>query len=146
MNYLKLVLAGLIIFALGSGLGYYEAPTKTITETKKDVSQDTNVNNTVTTQKTFDPSTGKQTSETTIIVHDTDTKKETDTDKTKITEKEQKHYAVKVGGVVNPRDPTTQTARVGGEMRLPFFNSWAGVESDLSISKPLVGAYLRLEF
>jgi cytoskeletal protein RodZ len=146
MNYLKLTLAGLLLLTLGMGLGYYEAPTKTITETKKDVSQDTNVNNTVTTQKTFDPNTGKQTSETTIVVHDTDTKKDTNTDKTKITEKEQKHYAVKVGGVVNPRDPTTQTARVGGEVRLPFFNSWAGVESDLSISKPLVGAYLRLEF
>lgn len=146
MNYLKLALAGLIIFALGSGLGYYEAPTKTITETKKDVSQDNKTNDTTSTQKTFDPNTGKQTSETIIVTHDTDTKKEVNTDKTKITEKEQKHYAVKVGGVINPRDPTTQTARVGGEVRLPFFNSWAGVESDLSVSKPLIGAYLRLEF
>lgn len=34
MNYVKLALIGLVLFAVGGGVGYYATPTKTVTVTK----------------------------------------------------------------------------------------------------------------
>lgn len=145
MNYLKLILGGLVIFVIGAGLGYYEAPTKTTTETKVDKSQDQSTQDDVTTTKKYDPTTGKVVEDTKMVSHKVDTKKETDTDKTKITEKTQTHYSIKVGvaKAVTNADPILY--RIGGEIRLPFFNSWLGVETDLNLH-PVVGAYGRIEF
>ena len=55
-------------------------------------------------------------------------------------------YAVKVGAVKSISNLDSLTYRVGGELRLPIFSSWAGVEGDIDINDPKVGIYLRLEF
>jgi hypothetical protein len=137
MNYARLALIGIALFVLGTGLGYYEAPTKT--ETKTDNSKETDTKTTET--KKYDPNTGKVIEDTKI--KEKDDKKETKTDK--ITEKAQKHYAVKLGEVLKVRSPTQRTLRAGGELALPFFNSWLGGECDVN-TDPTCGLYLRLEF
>jgi hypothetical protein len=141
MNYTRLVLIGILLLVAGMGLGYYFSPTKTITENKVDDKKETDT--TTTETKKYDPNTGKVIEDTKTV--ENDTKKEHDTDKTKITEREQKHYAVKLGEAINVRNPTTKTLRAGGEVALPFFSSWLGAECDVN-TNPTCGAYLRLEF
>lgn len=143
MNYLKLVLAGLIIFALGSGLGFYFSPDKIKIQEK--IVEKTVTEKDEKTTKKYDPNTGKLIEEIKEIKE-----KETNTSKKdKSTEKEKtkKHYAIKGGVAVNPRDLQGKLIpRVGGELRLPFFNSWVGAEIDVNVDKPLLGVYGRIEF
>ena len=142
MNYVKIAFALIIALAVGGGLGYYFAPDKIKIE-EKIVEKIVKEKDEKTTKK-YDPITGK-------LIEETKETKEKETNKTekdKTTEKEktQKHYAVKGGVALNPRDPNGHTPRVGGEMRLPFCNSWVGVEADNNINRPLIGGYLRVEF
>lgn len=143
MNYLRLILGGLILLALGIGLGYYFSPSKIKIQEKVVEKIVTEKDEKIT--KKYDPKTGKLTEE----VKETK-EKETNTSKTsKTTEKsrDQKHYAVKAGAVFNPKDLNAKlTPRVGLEIRLPFFSSWAGVEGDISVSKPNLAVYGRVEF
>lgn len=143
MNYLKLLAAGIILLAVGGGLGYYYAPDKIKIQEK--IVEKIVIEKDEKVVKKYDPITGK------LIEETKETKeKETNTSqKNKSTEKEktQKHYAIKGGAAINPRDLSGKLIpRVGGEMRLPIFSSWVGVEADINIDRPLVGAYLRLEF
>ena len=143
---LKLTIAGLVILTIGTGVGYYMAPTKVKTETKI-----VEVEKKVTEQhkktiKVYDPHTGKvikETEETGSKVTETDTTK---TDKNTEKSQDKKMYALKGGVAVDPLDNLKLTPRVGGEIRLPFFNSWAGAEADINTGHPNVGAYLRMEF
>lgn len=145
-KYLYYVAAGMGIFVLGLGMGYYFAPSKTITTVNTDNKKTVDQNTTTTVDKKIDPKTGKVVEVIQTTKKDNSTTTEKQVDKTKITEKSQKHWAVKAGPTVNLKDPTKMSPRVGGEMALPFFNSWLGVEGDIDTTSPKVGAYLRMEF
>ena len=138
MNYLKLLLAGLILLAVGGGLGYYYAPEKIKTVDRvveKEVVK--------TVHEKYDPVTGKVVERT----ESTETKDKTSKSTKEEILKTKKQYAVKAGAVINPRDISGKIIpRVGAEVRLPFFSSFAGLEGDINIDRPLIGAYLRLEF
>ncbi len=155
MNIFKKILIGLVVLALAYGAGYYFAPDKIkikekVVEKIVEVEKEINLKEKEVIEK-YDPITGKLIER---IVRDkeknskkTEEKKETKKEKEKETIKEKKLYAVKGGAVVNPRDITGKLIpRVGAEMRLPVFNSWVGAEADINIDRPLVGAYIRLEF
>ena len=146
MDKLKLVGYFVLAAVIGAGLGYYYAPDKVriqekiVEKTKIIKQEDKKI-----TEK-FDPSTGK------IVERIEETKNketsvnQTDKEKTKETLKTKKSYALK-GGVAVPLDDfNKQIPRVGAEIRLPFFNSWAGLEADVDMKSPKLGAYLRLEF
>jgi hypothetical protein len=146
MDNLKLIGLGIVLVIAGYGIGYFAAPDKIkieekIIEKEKTVKEE---NKKVTEE--YDPNTGKVTKR----IEETG-KKETNTnstqkDKTTEKEKTRKMWALKGGVALDPRKDMKLTPRVGGEVRLPIFNSWVGVEADINIDRPLVGAYLRLEF
>lgn len=141
-NILKLIGFGLVIFTIGVGLGFYYAPdvVKEISHSDKKTDEDSE---TTETEK-YDPNTGK------IIEKSKTTKKSKTTEKSKDSSKEaiktRKNYAVKGGVAFDPRDNAKMIPRVGVEMRLPIFDSWIGVEGDINLAHPIVGAYGRLEF
>lgn len=146
MNYLRLGLLGLLLLVLSYGAGYFFAPDKVKTVEKivevekKVIEQHTKV------VKEYDPSTGKLTKETdetgTKETNTETTKTDKETEKTKTS----KTYAIKAGIAKVVSNTSKPFPRVGGEVRLPFFNSWLGAEGDITLSQPTVGAYLRLEF
>lgn len=147
MNILKLVLGGLLLLTLGLGIGYFEAPDKIktvekIVEVEKKVTETDHK-----TTKEYDPNTGKitkETEETGTKITDTETKK---TDKETEKTKTQKQYALKGGVAINPRDLSGKLIpRVGAEIALPFFSSSLGIEGDINLSNPLIGAYVRVGF
>jgi len=146
MNYLKLALAGVVIFVLGSGLGYYMAPDK-VREVEKIVEKEKVVKEKEKeVVEKFDPNTGKLTER---ITRDKEKDSKTNEQKNeKELEKirDKKHYAVKGGVAVAVKDPSKLVPRIGGEFRLPFFNSWVGAEVDAELANPKVGTYLRMEF
>lgn len=142
-NILKLIGVALVALAIGGILGYYQAPDK-IKIQEKIVEKTVHEKDTRVT-KEFDPVTGKITKE----VDETKDKQTNTESKDKTTEKskDSKHYALKGGVVVNPRSPADKPfARIGGEVKLPILPLWIGAEGDVNISRPLVGAYLRMEF
>lgn len=141
-NMVKFAAGGVILFAVGAGMGYYYAPDKikkessTTTEKEKIVEEETNTK--------YDPVTGKKTEETTKKkTTDSDTKKK---EKSTEREKTRKMWAAKVGIVQSLNKAEKPTYRVGGEVRLPIFDSWVGAEADIDVSEPKLGAYLRVEF
>lgn len=144
---LKILLALVVAITIGYGLGYFYSPSK-IKEVEKVVEKEkkTTEENKKVTEK-FDPNTGKLTER----IEETE-KKETETNTKKSdkeTEKQQnkKMWAAKAGGIVNPRDlEHSIVPRVGAEVRLPIFDSWIGAEADISVNRPLLGLYLRVEF
>lgn len=144
MNYLKLILAGIVILTIGTGIGYWLAPEK-VREVEKIVEKEKVVKEEYKKRtKKFDKD-GKlkeETEETGTKESKTNTEKKT-TEKETI--KEKKIWAAKSGVAINPRD-NSLTPRIGGEVRLPLFNSWIGVEADINVDRPLIGGYLRLEF
>lgn len=138
MDTFKKLLIALGLLGLAYGAGYYYSPQK-IKEVEKVVEKEV----IKTVHDKYDPVTGK------IIEHtETTDTKDTKSDKSKIeTVKPKKLYALKGGAVINPRDLSGKLIpRAGAEVRLPFFDSWAGLEADINIDRPLVGAYLRVEF
>lgn len=141
-NIIKILGIVLIALAVGGGLGYYYAPDKIKIKEKIVEKIVTEKDEKIT--KKYDPNSGK------LVEEIKETKeKETNTSKnSKSTEKEKtkKHYAVKAGAAIDPRNDAKLTPRVGAEMRLPFFNSWVGAEVDININRPLIGGYLRVEF
>lgn len=143
----KLLIALLVALVVGGGVGYYLAPDKIkIQEKVVEIEKEVVTKEREVIEK-YDPVTGKLIER---IVKDKDkTSKKTEEKKEKITEKEKtrKHYAVKGGAAINPRDLNGKvTPRVGVEMRLPIFDSWVGVEADVDVNRPLIGGYLRVEF
>lgn len=146
MDYLRLLLAGLILLALGLGIGYYFAPDKIktvekiVTVEKKVVEEHTK------TTKEYDPTTGKITKETDETGSKVTDSESTKTDKETEKTKDQKHYAVKVGVAKTLTNADSLVYRVGGELRLPFFNTWIGAEGDLKLKDPMLGIYGRMEF
>jgi len=137
MNYLKLALIGLGLLVLGLGMGYYFSPERIKTVDKIVEKEVIKI-----VHEKFDPTTGK-------VIERTTTDETTNNTSIKTKEeilKTQKHYAVKVGVAKALTNTDPLVYRVGGEVRLPFFNTWAGVESDISINTPIIGGYLRLEF
>lgn len=144
-NILKIIAAVILALALGYGLGYFYSPSK-IREVEKIVEKEKVVKEEKkkVTEK-FDKSTGKlieRIEETGNKETNVNTKKK---EKELEKQKDQKMWAAKAGVAVNPFD-NSLTPRVGGEVRLPIFNSWAGLEADINIDRPLLGVYLRLEF
>lgn len=144
-NILRLLGIGLLALTIGIALGYHFAPDK-IRIQEKIIEKEKIVKEEYTKKTKKYDKDGK-------VIEEIDEKgsKQTDintkkTDKTTEKEKTQKHYAIKGGAVLNPRDPNGIIPRVGAEMRLPFFNSWIGAEVDINVNKPLVGGYLRVEF
>lgn len=136
-NIFKLLAAILIALVIGGGLGYYYAPEKIKTVDKiveKEVIK--------TVHDVYDPTTGKVVSHT----ETTDTKDTTSKSTKEEILKTKKQYAIKGGVAVDPRDNLKLIPRVGAEVRLPFFDSWAGLEGDINLAHPVLGAYLRLEF
>lgn len=145
-NTLKTIAFAALTLVAGYGLGYFYAPDKIkveekIVERTKIVKEESKKN----TYK-YDPQTGK------LIEHVEETgQKVTSTDSSsvqKVSEKEKtrKMWALKIGGAKTLNKSDDPTARVGAEVRLPFFDSWFGTEADLSIDQPKLGAYFRLEF
>lgn len=144
---LKLLFALVIAIAIGYGLGYFYSPSKIkVVEKVVEKEKKTTEENKKITEK-FDPNTGKLTErieETGKKETETNTKK---TDKESEKQQNKKMWAAKAGGVVNPRDlEHSIVPRIGAEVRLPIFDSWIGAEADISIDRPLLGLYLRLEF
>jgi hypothetical protein len=145
-NILQLLAAGIVILAIGYGLGHFYAPEK-VREVEKIVEKEkkTKQEDKKITER-FDPNTGK------VIERIEETKKkETETNTTKKeTEiekiKDKKMWAVKGGVAVAVKDPNKLVPRIGTEVRLPVFNSWLGAEGDFELANPKVGLYLRLEF
>lgn len=138
MDTFKKLLIALGLLGLAYGAGYYYSPQK-IKEVEKIVEKQV----IKIVHEKYDPTTGKLVERT----ETTDTK-DTSTNKSKVeTLKPKKLYALKGGAVINPRDIQGKIVpRVGAEVRLPFFDSWAGLEGDINIDRPSVGAYLRVEF
>jgi len=137
MNILKIIAIGLVLFALGIGMGYYLSPERIKTVEKIVEKEVTKI-----VHEKYDPVTGKVIERT-----ETDsTKKTTEKKTTEKTLKTKKHYALKGGVAIDPRDGIKLIPRVGAEVRLPFFDSWAGLEGDINLARPIVGVYLRLEF
>lgn len=145
---LKNVAAGLVIASIGIAVGYYLSPTKVrieekIVEKEKVVKEE----NRKVTEK-FNPESGRLTER----VTETGTKVTTSNKRSEDTKREEvrekKNWAVKAGAAGNPLaiDEMNLIPRVGGEARLPFFDTWAGLEADLVIKEPRVGLYLRMEF
>lgn len=146
MNYLKLLLAGLILLAIGGGLGYHYAPEK-VKEVEKIVEKEKIV------KEEYKKKTKKYDKDGKLIEESEESgNKESKTNEQKKEKeiekiKDKKMYAVKGGAVINPRDLSGKVIpRVGVEMRLPLFNSWVGAEADINVDRPLIGGYLRLEF
>jgi len=149
----KNILILLIVAALAAGAGYYFAPDKIkiqekVVEKVVEVEKETNLKEKEVIEK-YDPKTGKLVER---IIRDkeknskkSEEKKETDKDKTVEKIKEQKHYAVKFGAVAPLTKLENPSYRVGGELRLPIFNSWIGSEIDIK-KNPDLGVYLRMEF
>jgi hypothetical protein len=146
IDYLKIALAILIAMAVGGGLGYFYAPDKIkieekivekIVVKKEEYKKD---------QKKYDPTTGKIIEETTETGTKETNTNSTKTDKTEERVKSTKYYALKAGAVFQITHADKPSYRVGGEIRLPIFNSWLGAEGDLKLKDPAVGVYLRMEF
>ena len=134
---LKTAAAVLIALVIGGGLGYYYAPEKIKTVDKIVEKEVTKV-----VHEKFDPTTGKVIERTTTD----ETKNNTSTKTKEEILKTKKHYAVKGGVAMDPRDNMKLIPRVGAEVRLPIFDSWAGIEGDVNLAHPILGAYLRVEF
>lgn len=138
MNIIKLIILCTITFIIGMGIGFYFLPEKIKTVDKIVEKEVIKV-----IHEKFDPVTGKVVERTTTD----ETKNNTSTKTKEEIIKSKKQYAVKGGAAINPRDLSGKLIpRVAAEVRLPFFNSWLGVEGDINIDRPLVGGYLRLEF
>ena len=148
MSKLRLILIAILILVAGLGLGYYFAPDKIEIKEKVVYRTDVEKEETKTVTEKFDPNTGE------VVERVTETGKKERTIDTIEQEKEEKRektkktYALKLGAAtpLNGDIGRTIIPRVGGEVRLPFFNSWAGLEADVDIKRPSVGAYIRLEF
>jgi len=151
---LKNILILLVVAALGIGAGYYFAPDKIkiqekVVEKVVEVEKEVNLKEKEVIEK-YDPVTGKLVSR---IIRDKEknskkSEEKKETEKEKIVEKikEQKHYAVKFGVASALNKAEKPVYRVGGELRLPFFNSWLGAETDIELDKPKLGIYGRMEF
>lgn len=146
MDKLKLALLGLLLLALGVGIGRYTAPDSTKTDNKQTSDQSKTVEEGTKTTKKFDPETGKVIEETTEKGTKTTTENSKTSEKSKETIRNKKQWAVKGGVAADPRDSMKLTPRVGAQMRLPIFDSWVGVEADINLAHPLVGVYGILEF
>lgn len=146
MDKLKLAIAAIVIMAIGVGVGRFTAPDSVKTGNKQTSDQSKTVEEGTKTTKKFDPETGKVIEETTEKGTKTTTENSKTSEKTKETIRNKKMWAVKGGVAVDPRDSMKLIPRVGGEIRLPLFDSWAGVEADVNLAHPILGAYLRLEF
>lgn len=143
MNITKLIILGITILIVGIGIGYTQLPTKIKIE-EKIVEKIVHERDEKTT-KEYDPITGKVIKET-IETKDKETSS-TKTDKTVEKEQAKKVWAVKGGISVDPRDLSGRLIpRVGAEMRIPLFGLWLGAEGDVSLSRPSVGLYGRMEF
>lgn len=146
MDIFKKILIALGLLAGAYGAGYYFAPDKVKTVEKiVEIEKEVITKEREVIEK-YDPITGKLIER---IVRDKDKKSKKSEEKNEKTvekEKTKKHYAVKVGVVQAITKAEKPTYRVGGEVRLPVFNSWAGLEADIDTSKPKLGAYLRMEF
>ena len=146
MNYFKLALAGIIILAIGTGIGYFMAPDKIKIEEKIVEKIKTIVEENKKVTEKFDPATGKVVER----IQETGTKQTnvntTKNEKTTEKEKTRKMWAVKAGVAKQLNSTDGYIPRLGGEVRLPFFNSWLGVEADLVLDRPTLGGYLRVEF
>lgn len=136
-NIFKLIGAGLLLLTLGAGLGYFYAPEKIKTVDKIIEKEVTKI-----VREKFDPNTGKVVERETID----ETKNTTETKTKTETLKPKKHYALKGGVAADPKDGMKLIGRVGGEVRLPFFDTWLGVEGDINLAHPIVGLYGRMEF
>lgn len=141
----KVFLSILVALSIGLGLGYYMAPDKVVIQEKIVEKEVTKKEEYKKKTKKYDPDTGK-------IIEDTEetgTKESnsnsTKTDKTEEKSIDKKYYAIKAGVVVPVTKLDNPTYRVGGELRLPLFNSWVGSEVDIKMN-PNVGLYLRMEF
>jgi len=142
-NILRLTGIGLVSLAIGGLLGYSYAPDKVKT-VEKIVEKTIKEKDTKTT-KEFDPATGKLTKETTET-KDKETNIESK-DKTTEKSKSQKMYSMKAGVAVNPRSLNDKPiVRLGGDIKLPVFPIYIGAEVDINVNRPLVGAFLRMEF
>jgi len=144
-NILQLLGIGVLALAIGYGTGYFYAPEK-IKEIEKIVEKEKTTKQEYKKKtKKFDKE-GKVTEET----EETGTKESKSNtqknEKTREQIKEKKMWAAKAGVGVPVKDPNRYVPRVGGEVRLPIFNSWVGTEVDLEVKDPKLGMYLRLEF
>ena len=145
-NIFKLTMAGIVILAIGAGLGYYLAPDKVVKVVDTDNKKTVDNNTTTTVTKKYDPNTGKVTEETNTTKNDSSVTTEKIVDKSTTKEKTQKTYALKVGAVKTLNDTSKPFARVGGEVRLPFFNTWLGADTDINLNHPAASLYGRIEF
>lgn len=137
-NILKLLATGIVTLAIGGFLGYQYAPERIKTVDKIIEKEVTKI-----VHEKFDPNTGKVIERTTTD----ETKNNTSISTKEQMIKKDKHYAIKAGAVINPRDLSSPPAyRIGAEVKLPILPIWLGAEGDLKISSPNVGAYLRMEF
>ena len=136
-NILKLIGAGLLLLTVGGGIGYYYAPEKIITKDKIVEKEVIKI-----VREKFDPNTGK------VIEREVidETKNSTETKTKTETLKPKKHYAIKGGVAADPKDNMKLIPRVGAEVRLPFFDTWLGVEGDINLAHPIIGLYGRMEF
>jgi hypothetical protein len=136
-NILRLFGVSIVFLAIGGGVGYYYAPEKIVTKDKIVEKEVTKI-----IHEKFDPVTGKVTERTT-----TDETKNTTETKSKVeTLKPKKHYAIKGGVATDFKDNMKLIPRAGVEIRLPFFDSWIGVEGDINLAHPIMGLYGRMEF
>lgn len=136
-NLIKLLAVGIVALAIGGIVGYNQAPERIKTVDKIVEKEVVKI-----VHEKFDPTTGKIIERTTTD----ETKNNTSTSTKEQTLKAQKHYALKGGAVINPRDPGKPVYRVGVETKLPVLPLWLGAEGDISISAPNAGLYLRMEF
>jgi len=136
-NILRLTLSVIVALAIGGGVGYFYAPEKIITKDKIVEKEVTKI-----VREKFDPNTGK------VIEREVidETKNSTETKTKEETLKSKKYYAIKGGVAADPKDGMKLIPRLGAEVRLPFFNSWLGVEGDVNLAHPIVGLYGRMEF
>lgn len=147
MDFLKIAALVIVAAALGVGFGYALAPDKIKIEEKIVEREVTKKEDYLKNTKEYDPATGKVVKETNESGTKVTNSETTKTDKTTEKEKTRKLWAAKGGVAINPRDLNAKIIpRVGAEVRLPIFDSWAGIEADVNLDKPLLGAYLRVEF
>jgi len=142
-NIFKLILSIIVALSIGYALGFYFAPdkVKTVEKVVEKTIREKDTKNT----KRYDPITGK------LIEEVAETKdKETNIEsssKTVEKTKSQKQFAVKGGVALNPRDLSGKLIpRIGFETRLPFMDSSLGIEGDINLDRPLLGAYIRIGF
>lgn len=143
---LKNVSILIVVAVVAGGAGYYYAPSKVKIEEKIiEKEKEVNLKEKEVIEK-YDPVTGKLVSR---IIRDKEKNTKNKEDKSeKIIEKskDQKHYALKFGLAQAFTKADKPVYRVGGEIRLPFFNSWLGAETDIELDKPKLGIYGRMEF